>query len=105
MRQIKSYKLGNQNSSIGVITNFSNLVSIASETTSIIELNDLSDIQIDEHLKENFCESINRSRVEFMIVDGSLIGTLELSNLCELSNFRYQESYQSLNIYKFEANE
>ena len=105
VRQIKSYKLGNQNSSIGVITNFSNLVSIASETTSIIELNDLSDIQIDEHLKENFCESINRSRVEFMIVDGSLIGTLELSNLCELSNFRYQESYQSLNIYKFEANE
>ena len=98
-KEIERYKLYNQNAELGVVTNFANLVSIATDVLPVMDANDFSDLQINRNLQISFCNSFNDAAVDVILVERAVVGPEFLSTICTSLNFKLRGTFGALNIY------
>jgi hypothetical protein len=99
VKDIDKYKLYNQNAELGVVTNFANLVSIATDVLPIMDANDFSDLQINRNLQLSFCNSFNDAAVDVILVERVIVGREFLSTVCASLNFKFQGTFGVLDFY------
>ena len=98
-KEIDKYKLYNQNAKVGVVTNFANLVSIATDVVPVMDANDISDLQINRNLQVSFCDSFNDAAVEIILVERVVVGPELLTAMCTSLNFKLRGTFGALDIY------
>ena len=98
-KEIDKYKLYNQNAKIGVVTNFANLVSIATDVVPVMDANDISDLQINRNLQISFCDSFDNAAVDIILVERVVVGPELLSAMCTSLNFKLRGTFGALDIY------
>jgi hypothetical protein len=99
VKEIDRYKLYNQNAELGVVTNFANLVSLATDVLPVMDANDISDLQINRNLQISFCDSFNDAAVDVILVERAVVGPESLLALCTLLNFKLRGTFGVLDIY------
>ncbi len=99
VKEIERYKLYNQNAELGLVTNFANLVSIATDILPIMDANDFSDLQINRNLQISFCDSFNDAATNVILVERAVVGPDSLSSMCTSLNFKFRDTFGALDVY------
>jgi hypothetical protein len=98
--EIRNFTKSNLNSSVGLISNFSNLTALTLGISSVTDVNSLSDIYINQTLKESFCASISSTFVDFLIVVRADLKQPDILYFCQISKYQLLEVASSFDIYK-----
>jgi hypothetical protein len=99
VKEIERYKSYNQNTELGIVTNYANLVSIATDVQPVMDANDFADLQINRNLQTSFCDSFNDASMEVILVERAVVSPDLLSAMCASFNFKFRGTFGALDVY------
>jgi hypothetical protein len=99
-KEIESFRASHPQKSIGLVSSFSNLITLSVGVESVSDSNSLSDLSINDSLRESFCSSLLNSNFDWLITVRSDLSRSDTIRYCGNFGYSFIETFNSFDVYK-----
>lgn len=99
-KEIESFRDSHPEKSIGLVSSFSNLITLSVGVRSVSDSNSLSDLGINDSLRKSFCGSLLNSNFDLLITVRSDLSRSDAVRYCGNFGYSFIETFNSSDVYQ-----